>query len=157
MYKRQVLTLIGVGQTGKEKDVDSEGNGGVKESNAPVAHYKTYPEKIYTETSYLPGEIMREGGNKTEFIGLAAFRGEHLVGYLNGTETRFYQMITNKFRDADFTISDPEEEEKAIIVKIQKRRNPTIKVDLNGEQPEIKVKTVSYTHLDVYKRQVYKT
>ncbi len=113
---------------------------GVKgEENKPVTKNMSYEEKLLNEVSYLPGEVSREGGNEVDIIGLAAFQGERLIGFLNGSETRYYMMLTDRFKSADFTFPDPHEKNKAIIVRITQGRNPERKVEISGEKPIIHI------------------
>ncbi len=99
---------------------------------------------IKNEVAYLPGEIPRKGGNKIEIIGLAVFRDDKLVGFLNGAETRYHQMITGNFRSAIFTFPDPQRDEKnnIIVIKINKGRSPDIKVTFPEDKPHIEVKLI---------------
>jgi spore germination protein KC len=99
---------------------------------------RSVEEKAGREVACLPGEIAREGGNKIDIIGLAAFRGDRLAGYLNGSETRYYQMASGKFRSAIITFPDPEKPgEDIIVMRLRKGRNPVVRVDLSGPVPLI--------------------
>lgn len=97
--------------------------------------------KIIQEIAYLPGEIPRQGGNKIDIIGTAVFRGDKLMGYLNGNETRYYQMVKGDFQSAMITLPDPENKESllVIVLKVELGRPPTIKVDVKGEKPRIQI------------------
>ncbi|MDD2402106.1 MAG: Ger(x)C family spore germination protein [Clostridia bacterium] len=55
-------------------------------------------KKAEEEMAYLPGDIPRKGGAKIEIIGQVVFRDDKLVGFLNGKETRYYQMLTGDFQ-----------------------------------------------------------
>lgn len=101
---------------------------------------QTRAEKALYEVGYLPGEIPRNGGNKIEFIGLAAFFGDKLVGLLNGSETRYYHLVRGELEKTIFTFPDPKEQEQyAIVIEIREGRNPEFKVDLSAEKPKIEV------------------
>lgn len=102
---------------------------------------RSYKEKINEAVAYLPGEIPRTGGNKIDIIGQAVFKADQLVGFLNGKETRYYQMVTGKFGKGVFTFPDPQEpEDNAIVMEIKKERNPEIKINSNEDQTTIEVK-----------------
>ena len=76
-----------------------------KEDEDPKLEQKkprSYEEKVKEEVAYLPGEIPRKGGNKIELIGLAVFKDDKLVGFLNGEETRYFQMLTGDFKKSIF-------------------------------------------------------
>ncbi len=112
-YGREaIIALVGVnnGKEGEEKQED-------------------YQTIVKSEMALSPNEVPREGGNKIEAIGLAAFRGDRLKGYLNGLETGYYQMITGDFKSAIYSFPDPEKsDEYLIVVKVTKGRNPQFKV-----------------------------
>ena len=116
---------------------------GVNEGHKAEELARTNTEKALYEVSYLPGYVPQEGGNKIDVIGLAAFRGDKLVGYLNGSETRYYQMVTGRLKETIFTFPDPEKpDEYIIVIEIRKGRNPEFKVDLTGEKPRFEVKLI---------------
>lgn len=121
--REAVATLVGVneGREGEDKKLSQE-------------------EKAFHETAYLPGDVPRQGGNAVEAIGLAAFRGDKLVGYLDGNQTRYYQMLTGDFETAVFTFPDPRKPEQYIIVlELKEELPPKVKVDLSGPGPKVEV------------------
>lgn len=114
-----------------------------KEQKKNKTEEKTdFAEMVREEVSYLPGEVPREGGNKIEIIGLAAFKSDRLVGYLNGTETRYYQMMTGDFNSAILTIPEPDLKDRIIVVKVTRGRSPERKVDISSDKPKITVKVI---------------
>ncbi|MDX9871299.1 MAG: Ger(x)C family spore germination protein [Clostridia bacterium] len=114
-----------------------------EEKDSTAQEERSNAEKALYEESYLAGEVPHQGGNKIDIIGLAAFRGDKLAGFLNGSETRYYHMVTGKLNSSIFTFADPEKpEEYMIVMKIKKGRNPAIKVDLSGEKPVIQTDLV---------------
>lgn len=119
--KEPVVTLVGVneGREGEEKNT-------------------TFSEKIENELAYSAGDLPREGSNKIDVIGTAAFRRDKLVGFLNGAETRYYQMVKGDYRSATFTFPDPEKpEEFIVVVKIRQAASPQVKIDTAGDVPRI--------------------
>ncbi|MBZ4653011.1 MAG: gerBC1 [Peptococcaceae bacterium] len=125
--RQPITALVGVneGKEGKEKE-------------------KSFVEKIEREVAYIPGEIPRQGGNKAEVIGLAVFNGGKLVGYLNGAETRFYQMVTGDFQSAIFTFPDPQKagDSFVLVVELKKGRSPAIKATFPQGRPVIEVNLI---------------
>lgn len=116
---------------------------GVNEGNKGEERGWNVTEKARQETAYLPGTVPRVGGNKIEFIGLAVFRGDRLVGFLNGSQTRYYQMAAGMFESAVFTFPDPRYPQTYIIsMEVRKGRNPDIHVDLSQEVPRIQIDQV---------------
>lgn len=97
---------------------------------------------IINETTYLAGQIPRKGGNKIEIIGTAVFKGDKLVGFLNGTETRYYQMVSGEFVAAFITLPDPEKENEVLVMHLTKGRSPDIVVKGKGYRPVINVDIV---------------
>lgn len=122
-----VLALVGVKKDKKEE----------------TEKKRDFIDLVKSDVAYLPGEVPREGGNKTEVIGLAAFRNDRLVGFLNGSETRYYQMLTGSFQSALMTFPDPEgDNNEVIVIKVKKGRSPEIKVDIAGDKPRLQVKLI---------------
>ena len=74
--------------------------------------------------------------NQIIYKGLAAFKGDKLVGYFDGIETRAYNFITNKLTDAIVAIPTGNDFTTATIVK---SKSKIITIILNG-QAEISVK-----------------
>lgn len=102
--------------------------------------FTSYREKVINEMAYLPGEIPRKGGNKFEIIGQAVFKGDKLVGFLNGKETRYYQMLSGDFQRGIFSILDPRKpEDHLIVLEIFQRRNSKIRVKADGTKMVIEV------------------
>ncbi len=121
--REAVAALIGVNE-GKETEKKDQG----------------LEEKIREEVAYLPGQIPRQGGNKIDIIGLAVFKGDKLVGYLDGSQTRYYQMVKGSFNSAIFTFPDPRKPEEFVLeIKIKKGRNPAIKAKFVDNIPQIEV------------------
>lgn len=114
-----------------------------KEDEDPKLEQKkprSYEEKVKEEVAYLPGEIPRKGGNKIELIGLAVFKDDKLVGFLNGEETRYFQMLTGDFKKSIFSFPDPHEPESSLIVmEIKKRAHPKIKIKADEFKTVIEV------------------
>ena len=125
--RQPITALVGIQKSEEEKKAEDE--------KAEDKKNSTTREKIEGGMAYLPGEIPREGGNKIEMIGQAVFKGDRLVGFLNGKETRYYQMVTGDFGRGVFTFPDPQESEKNIIVvEIKKGRSPDIRVKISKDK-----------------------
>jgi len=88
---------------------------------------------------YIAGEVPISGGNEAQAIGTAVFRGDKMVGYLNGQETRYSLMIRGLF-DRGFTsipdpfVEGPEQETTYIGFQIHQGRRPkyTTHIDEDG-------------------------
>ncbi|HHY06853.1 MAG TPA: Ger(x)C family spore germination protein [Clostridia bacterium] len=124
--QQPTLALVGVQRSKEEQD---------KEASS-----RSNEEKIKAEAAYLPGEIPRKGGNKIDLIGQAVFKDDQLVGFLNGEETRYYKMLTGKFKKSIFSFSEPEEADNDLIVmEIKKACHPEIKIRADDFKTVIEV------------------
>ncbi len=111
-----------------------------KEEQDKEASSRSNEEKIKAEAAYLPGEIPRKGGNKIDLIGQADFKDDQLVCFLNGEETRYYKMLTGKFKKSIFSFSEPEEADNDLIVmEIKKACHPEIKIRADDFKTVIEV------------------
>lgn len=73
--------------------------------------------------------------NKINYEGLAAFKGGQLVGYMNGTETRAYNFITNNIETAPVSIPSGDD----FTVALVKGSNADIQTTVEGDQIKINV------------------
>jgi spore germination protein KC len=94
--------------------------------------------------AYSAGELPRTGGNKYEFLGLAVFKGQVMVGTLNGDETRAVSLLNGRFGNSAIVIPDPSDPELRLGALVSQREKPDVKVTFDGYNPKIDV-TV---HLD---------
>lgn len=96
---------------------------------------KTTPEQ--RGEPYLPGGMPRQGTeNPVEFLGLAVFRGDKMVGVLNSDETRAVAILQNKLDNAMIGVVDPLKPDKdSISLIIRNGAKPKITADMNGGQP----------------------
>lgn len=116
---------------------------GINEGKEGEARGWEQSEKARHEAAYLPGSLPRQGGNKAEVIGLAVFHEDRLAGFLNGAQTRFYQMAAGIYESAVFTLPDPQYPEKYMIaLELKRGRRPAIRVDLSREAPVIEINQV---------------
>ena len=100
-----------------------------QETEKEEEEFTGYRDKVINEMAYLPGEIPRKGGNKFEIIGQAVFKEDKLAGFLNGKETRYYQMLSGDFHRGVFSILDPKKpEDHLVVLEIIQRRPPKIRV-----------------------------
>lgn len=96
------------------------------------------PLKLHSE--YLPGDEPRKGDLKREFIGVAVFDGDKMVGSLNAYETRYFLMVNGKFKRGTFTFEDRNSPGSVIPFDLRPGRNPKIKVAFDNGVPVIDVK-----------------
>lgn len=80
--------------------------------------------------SYFPGEIPREGEMEVDAIGSAIFKGEKLVGQINGDETKTLLLLRGDFRRGFYNLPDPANPEDIIVLAINQGQPPDIEVDI---------------------------
>ena len=72
-----------------------------------------------------------------EILGLAVFKGDKLVGELDGFETTAYLILTNKLKKSIIAIPDPNDNNKTIDLQIKLNKKTDNKVTLKGDFPYI--------------------
>lgn len=102
----------------------------------PIEH----PYGWRSEGSYYAGEIPRSGGNQTELMGAALFRGDKLVGEINGDQMTALMMLRNTFDQAYISVQDPLMPEQMTSLNLHQHREPRIKIDVSSPIPHISVK-----------------
>ncbi|EGO64364.1 Ger(x)C family spore germination protein [Acetonema longum] len=95
-----------------------------------------------TGPPYLPGGIPRTATSKAgEFLGLALFRGDKMVGVLNSDETRAVAILQGKLSSGFIGLADPLQPEKE-TVNLKFRPESQIHADLNRGVPVFHVKVL---------------
>lgn len=116
---------------------------GVNEKPIKNEEAKSLPEAIKKEMDYLAGDIPREDGNKIDLMGSTVFKGDSLIGFLTGAQTRYYQMVTGSFQSGIFSFPDPQKSEEFLtVVKLKRGRQPIIRVTLLGDTPKIDINLI---------------
>ncbi|HWI63273.1 MAG TPA: Ger(x)C family spore germination protein [Symbiobacteriaceae bacterium] len=112
----------------------------------PVTYYAALKEEgdeksgkgtSLSESGYTAGELPRTGGPNIELLGGAAFRGEKMIGILNGEDMRMILMLQDKFRRGLFSIQDPHRKDLFVSMEIHQGRPMRMDVDLSGPRPRI--------------------
>lgn len=88
---------------------------------------------------FYAGDTARKGGQEVEILGSAVLDGDKMVGKLTGFETQMVLLVRNELKRAVFTIEDPEKPGLVIPIECKEFSKPKIKVDLQGERPQIHV------------------
>lgn len=133
-----VADLIDVNKTEDEEDFESilfriNGNNG----------------GTVMEGDYKAGEIPVIYNNKSSGMGTAVFRGDRMVGELDGRETLNFLMVTGRLGYVYFSIPDPDESNSGsssetgsrnyVSLRLTSARKPIIKVKMEGDTPVITV------------------
>lgn len=91
------------------------------------------------EGQYEAGKIPIVAKKQNEVMGMAVFKNGKMVGTANGAESSCYRMITGDYNYSYWTIPDPLEKDKFVIMNIQQRQKPVIKVDLKDEKVKVNI------------------
>ncbi|MDQ2087280.1 Ger(x)C family spore germination protein [Herbivorax sp. ANBcel31] len=89
--------------------------------------------------NYIAGDIPREGGSKLEFMGLAVFEGDTMVGTITGHETILWSMSRGVLERSIFTIKDPKAPDLAVPILTRLASSPSIKVNFEETKPIIQI------------------
>lgn len=112
-YEQPVATLAGVSRYKKSDEFRIEDSTvGRKGRSIPM------------EGDFIAGSIPKYGDVNSEFMGLAVFNNSKMVGELDGGESILYGMITGEYSYAYFTLPDPIEKDKFVILSIRQSRKP---------------------------------
>ena len=109
--------------------------------NAHQAH--TPPtDKSYADldSSYVAGQAPIKNKTNLEFMGLAVFNGDKLVGELNGMDSICHLLCTNEFKSSTISIPSPFNQNELIDLFIQADGKNDIKVSIINGSPYIHVK-----------------
>jgi spore germination protein KC len=94
---------------------------------------------LVTKPSLLPGRVPRRGELKNEYIGIAVFNGDIMVGTLDAYETRYFLMVVGEFRRGIMTIEDENSPGDAVVLEMMPAREPTITAHIKDGKPVINV------------------
>lgn len=97
------------------------------------------PDQVAKE-DYSAGEVPKEGGPETEFVGLAVFSSQTFVGTLTAAESWMVIATEGKLQSKSKTIEDPEEDGAYIGANLEQDVSPDIDVDTSGDGPVISVR-----------------
>ncbi|EMS73317.1 Ger(x)C family spore germination protein [Ruminiclostridium cellobioparum] len=98
-------------------------------------------DEIKSAGDYYAGELPRNDGNKTEYLGTAIFNAGKMVGEFNGDETRALLMIKGEYETGSYVIHDPYNSKLLDTIIVSQQKKPDIKIDFKKEgKPDIEVK-----------------
>ena len=96
---------------------------------------KTDPARL---GDYLAGQLPSER-EEPQFIGGAVFKGDKMVGTITGDEVRYLNILRGNLDRSYLVVPDPVKKGEAVGINLSQAISPRIKVDLNGDNPRIKV------------------
>ncbi|HEY9062957.1 MAG TPA: Ger(x)C family spore germination protein [Pseudobacteroides sp.] len=131
LYKDPVAILGGVG---KFKSSD--------EFNVDKSTFRERGRDIPFGGDFYAGDVTKTGGVGSENMGLAVFNGDKMVGEMDGSDVKYLLMATGEYGHAYWTIKDPKEKGKFILLDIKQSRRPHHKVNLIDGKPLIDVKII---------------
>ncbi|NLM27045.1 MAG: Ger(x)C family spore germination protein [Clostridiaceae bacterium] len=106
-----------------------------------------------SEGNYKAGDIPIISDTKSSNMGLAVFRGDKMVGEMNGRDVLNFLIVTGQLGRVYFTLPDPEEsdtympgefqgmeeDKKYVSLRLGTARRPSIKTRMKGSKPIIDV------------------
>ncbi len=126
-----VAVLAGVSRFESSDDFDLEGS-----------TYKEKGRELPLEGDFKAGESTKTGDLKIDIMGLAVFNGGKMVGELDGDETTYHLMLDGTFNSSFFTMPDPQEKDKFIVLNIKRSRKTEKRVDIINDKPKLCAKVI---------------
>lgn len=118
--------------SGSNSNSQNSGNGGSNDESS---------EGLYSglDSHYAAGETPIEATNSVETFGTAVFYDDKLVGELDGMETICHLIVTDNLESCILPIPDPFNINSNVDLRIDKKRAPSIDVQLVNGTPYISV------------------
>ncbi len=111
--------------------------------NSSDTHSLDTSENSYEkDASNKANETLIQGKSNIENMGLAVFKGDKLVGELNGIETICHQMISSTLNSCIINIPSPFEENNSISLRVRLVKDTKNKVKLVNGSPYITSKVM---------------
>ena len=88
---------------------------------------------------YRPGSIDRAGGNPVECVGTAVFRGDRMVGELNGDESRYLQILTGELTRTTITLPAPRAPGSFLALSVRYAEPLMVQLDVHGRTPRLRI------------------
>lgn len=98
-----------------------------------------YIDKFNIDSSYKAGQTPIKDKTSLECTGLAVFKGDKLVGELNGLESICYCILSNKLDDCMITIQNPLSYNNSLDIYLDYKIRPKITVKMVNLTPYINV------------------
>lgn len=89
-------------------------------------------------TDVTAGQASRLGELPVEFLGTAVFKGDRLVGYLTGQETRAIAAMRGELtRRTGLAVPDPRNPSNQVVVLLQNQSEPVLQVQRTGNRVHV--------------------
>lgn len=85
----------------------------------------------------LAGKLKRTGGDPVDFAGTAVFRGDRLAGFLTPEETRLTRALRGGFMRTPWSIEDPLDPSKRLVLMVREHRSPRKQIRRQGGRVHI--------------------
>lgn len=92
------------------------------------------------DTSAMPGELPRGGGNPVEVIGTAVFQRDKLTGFLNVDETQMLLALRGQMGKAYITLPDPAAPERWVSLRLHQENVPRYEAWFKSGRPRVAVR-----------------
>lgn len=94
---------------------------------------------VRLEGQYTAGNIPIAAKRQNEFMGMAVFKNDKMIGTTNGLESACYHMIIGEYSYSYWTIPDPLVKDKIVVMNIMQRSKPKVNVKLNDKKANISI------------------
>ncbi|MEN6313010.1 MAG: Ger(x)C family spore germination protein [Clostridiaceae bacterium] len=92
------------------------------------------------EGQYEAGKIPIAAKKQNEVMGMAVFKNGKMIGTANGAESACFELITGDYNYSYWSIPDPMEKDKLVVMNILLRKKPVIKVDLQDAKAIVNIR-----------------
>jgi len=114
----------------------------VKDFNLTGSTYKEKGREKPLEGDFKAGDIPKVGDVEGQIMGLAAFKGDKMVGEMDGEDVNLFRMLTGEYGGSYWSIPDPKVKDTIVVISVKKSRQPQIKVDMVNGKPKIDIKVI---------------
>lgn len=144
--------VMGLAQVKKEEAIENQAPGSQKSQKSSDTGVGSSSSASYKETN-------AKTSNHLVYEGLAAFKQDKLVGYMNGTETMAYNLITNNFGYSSLIV--PVQKDPVAFSMENGKNNVKTVVDENGQvtinldmKVRLSIRQINNLSLDIRKEKV---
>lgn len=85
------------------------------------------------ESKRRAGFLPRSGADKVEFVGMALFSGDKMVGELDSTETRIFNILQGQLTEGILSLDDPLAPDHQVTIQLRAEKKPEIQTGFTEE------------------------
>lgn len=111
---------------------------------------KTSEDESYADadSNYIAGQMPIRSKTNIEFVGLAVFNEDKLVGELNGINSVCHLLCTNEFKNSTISIPSPFNQGEIMDIFIQSDKSNNIDVSILNGSPYINLTVYLLSYVD---------